>query len=303
MELPLQDSEVERFLKVNESKDIFEKFGETDKKIEIEIAGNLYLIQHEEKKTFKCTLCDAYFSLKTNLSKHIKSVHEKKKPFNCIICDANFASKQSMKSHSKSVHEGEKPFKCNICDSIFARNHHLKRHVEYVHEKKNPLKLDIKSEIDENTRNSIMENSNIENMLLSDSEAIVIPKEEKFELDESSDDNFVEVHESKKEKVGALDVKSELLQSELEIGKDPIDVSLNSNKKRYKCNICDANFASKQGMNFHVESFHNGQKPFKCNICDSIFTRKQSMKKHVEAVHEGKKPFKCNICDYSFAQK
>ena len=44
MELPLQDSEVERFLKVNESKDIFEKFGETDTKIEIEIAGNLYLI-------------------------------------------------------------------------------------------------------------------------------------------------------------------------------------------------------------------------------------------------------------------
>ena len=291
MELPLQDSEVERFLKVNESKDIFEKFGETDTKIEIEIAGNLYLIQHEEKKTFKCTLCEACFSLKTNLSKHIKSVHEKRKPFNCIICDANFASKQSMKSHSKSVHEGEKPFKCNICDSsfarkqhlkghiqsvhekikpgkcnicdanfaskeglirhiesihygkkpfkcnacdsIFARNHHLKRHVEYVHEKKNPLKLDIKSEIDENSTKSILVNSNIENMLLSDSEAILIPKEENFELNESSDDNFVEVHESKKEKLEELEVKSELLQSEFEFGKDPLYVSSNSNKKHY----------------------------------------------------------------------
>ena len=38
---------------------------------------------HEQKKSFKCNICEAAFSQKVNLNRHIESVHKEKKPFKC----------------------------------------------------------------------------------------------------------------------------------------------------------------------------------------------------------------------------
>ena len=59
----------------------------------------------------------------------------------------------------------------------------------------------------------------------------------------------------------------------------------------YKCNICDANFASKQSLNLYVESVHDEIKPFNCNKCDSSFAQKQHLKMHIQSVHENKKSY------------
>ena len=49
-------------------------------------------------------------------------------------------------------------------------------------------------------------------------------------------------------------------------------------------------------MNRQVdEAVHEGKKPFKCDICGAKFAVKQGLKNHVESVHEGKKPFKCDM--------
>ena len=42
---------------------------------------------HDGKKSFKCNVCDASFTLNPSLKKHILSSHEKRKPYNCNICD------------------------------------------------------------------------------------------------------------------------------------------------------------------------------------------------------------------------
>ena len=79
---------------------------------------------------------------KQNLNNHIASVHENKKPFKCNICDANFARKPYLKGHIASVHEGKKPYKCNICDTSFTRKENLNRHIALVHEgKKETLQM------------------------------------------------------------------------------------------------------------------------------------------------------------------
>ena len=59
-------------------------------------------------KTFRCDLCDANYSQKSNLDSHFRSVHEGKRPFKCDICNASFAQKEKLKSHILSVHEGKK---------------------------------------------------------------------------------------------------------------------------------------------------------------------------------------------------
>ena len=45
---------------------------------------------------------------------HIASVHEEKKPFKCEICDKGFSQKHNMKIHVESVHKKKKTFKRRI---------------------------------------------------------------------------------------------------------------------------------------------------------------------------------------------
>ena len=40
---------------------------------------------------------------------HIESVHEEKKPFRCAICDKTFNQKRNMVAHVSRAHEGKEP--------------------------------------------------------------------------------------------------------------------------------------------------------------------------------------------------
>ena len=91
---------------------------------------------HEGKKPFKCSICNSKFARNGHLSQHIMLVHEGKKPFKCSICDYNCSTKQRLTIHIASVHEGKKQYKCNICNHSFAQNGNLQRHISSMHEKK-----------------------------------------------------------------------------------------------------------------------------------------------------------------------
>ena len=45
----------------------------------------------------------------------------------------------------------------------------------------------------------------------------------------------------------------------------------------------------------HVATVHERKKPFKCDLCNAEFTSKQRMKGHIATIHEGEKQFKCDI--------
>ena len=138
---------------------------------------------------------------------------------------------------------------------------------------------EINSETDECIRKPIIgnsQNSNIGNILPTDSDGKLIIKEENFEVNEFSADNFVGVHEAKNEKFEQSDIKCESLHSECDYGIDPLHVSVNSEKKIekdkkqvFRCEYCIETFQRREQFTKHNAFFHEGYKPYKCNSCDS----------------------------------
>ena len=72
----------------------------------------------------------SYWKLSENLSK---------KPYSCGTCDASFTYKISMKRHIATVHEGAKPYKCSFCDRCYAAKINLNGHISKRHKKRLPL--------------------------------------------------------------------------------------------------------------------------------------------------------------------
>ena len=60
---------------------------------------------HENKKTFKCKICDSSCALSATLKRQHKLVHEKTKLFKFEICDYRSAQRIEETSH-EAVHEG-----------------------------------------------------------------------------------------------------------------------------------------------------------------------------------------------------
>ena len=57
---------------------------------------------HENKKPFKCGICQKSFGSKSQLNKHQRTVYE------IWICKKSFGTKGSRKRHQRNVHESEK---------------------------------------------------------------------------------------------------------------------------------------------------------------------------------------------------
>ena len=98
---------------------------------------------HENKKTFKCTICEYKAGMKLDIKRHIESVHKRIKAFKCSICDYKTARNYNLKKHIENVHEGIKKFKCNICDVKFTEKGTLTKHIKTVHEGIKPFKCII----------------------------------------------------------------------------------------------------------------------------------------------------------------
>ncbi|CAH8840744.1 unnamed protein product [Trichobilharzia szidati] len=80
-------------------------------------------------KSFVCNQCRKPFNSLSLLCDHTFSVH---KAFKCTICGAQFTQRSNLQRHSLR-HVGFKPFVCKICDKSYYRKDHLVRHIELTH--------------------------------------------------------------------------------------------------------------------------------------------------------------------------
>ena len=68
----------------------------------------------------------------------------------------------------------------------------------------------------------------------------------------------------------------------------------NNGMKLYKCEICDKEFKTNNGLKSHFNITHNLKKEHQCNICQKVFNIQDHLTSHVKIVHENKKHHTCN---------
>ena len=68
----------------------------------------------EERKEFKCDICEYEVSYKSDLICHIFSVHAKMPVLKCDQCEYSTTSTNNLTKHTMSRH-AEKKFKCDRC--------------------------------------------------------------------------------------------------------------------------------------------------------------------------------------------
>ena len=84
--------------------------------------------EHTGDRPYKCLHCDKTFSVKCDLSTHMKK-NIGKTSFECSQCNKAFLSKCRLQQHKK-VHSVEKQFQCTICDKKFKLKNSLSKHLK-----------------------------------------------------------------------------------------------------------------------------------------------------------------------------
>lgn len=100
-------------------------------------------------------------------------------------------------------------------------------------------------------------------------------------------------------------------------------------KKLFKCNICNVSFRTEGNLNKHKETFihdkyscsycnkkffhktyyerhiltHSSEKPFSCELCGLMFKSEKCVKVHKSNIHEENIPVSCKICNKVIKQK
>ena len=65
---------------------------------------------------------------------------------------------------------------------------------------------------------------------------------------------------------------------------------------KYSCEFCDYKATTKNTLQNHVKSIHDGVK-YSCEYCEYKATTKSDLRRHVKSIHDGVK-YSCEYCDY-----
>ena len=89
-----------------------------------------HMHEHTEGKTFFCTVCGCKCAHAGHLNDHMR-IHTGEKPFICTVCEAKFTQAGNLKTHMR-FHTGDKEFMCTVCGAKFTRAGDLKRHISSI---------------------------------------------------------------------------------------------------------------------------------------------------------------------------
>ena len=79
-----------------------------------------------------------------------------------------------------------------------------------------------------------------------------------------------------------------------------INKSRQKQQNPLKCEICEKEFKSNNGLKNHFNIVHKLMKEYECKIFQKVFKLQTQLNSHVKIVLENKKYHKCNSCKKSF---
>ncbi|KRY34646.1 Zinc finger protein [Trichinella spiralis] len=211
---------------------------------------------------YKCDQCDQCFVIKRNLRLHM-ALHNKQESKKCPICEATFRRKASFQCHLK-LHEVEEKFRCAFCQSELCTQEELLAHVSQAHPSNSvpsAFTCGRCSAVFE-TQPELMEHRNL--------------------------------HQTMRQGLESLPTTQKRV-------KKVVDNGVQSEKRKYQCDICKNFYSSKSALDRHT-FIHTGERRFSCGQCGKKFIQQPSLTSH-ENGHLQKRPHVCKICGSTFTQK
>ena len=274
-------------------------------------------------KQFKCNLCNAEYTYKGNLQKHIESFHDGKR-YDCAICDKSFKQKGNLKYHVESIHEeylatfqredkekNETVFEAeSICSDIELKiepGSEKSESIFSVPEKKKVVITNSKKTSNIFSCNMCSSKFTTENFVFKHIE--MVHNKNKcpickytFENQDSLKRHFELDHPFQTIK----DLTSKTIK----------DLTSTHENETYRCSICQINFSRAGYLKKHYETSHkelnyagpksgqnsaqnDGQNSghLKCGSCNFKTSWHSVLKRHIKSEH-GNLLFKCVFCIY-----
>ncbi len=267
---------------------------------------------YEHSKQFVCKECNASFSVKDSLKKHIL-VHRGVK-FSCSICNAKFTLKAKLKRHVRDLHTDPTSKACPICKKEMKQSSiykHLNLHKDKMSKKQYPCQqCSAKLASQEGLKAHMLIHSgqkikakckicNIQILKTSMTHHLMThqPDRNYFSCSEKGCNvQFSDKSSLKRHLLGPIHnqgSKKECPLCHIKIVDLRIHMKRHEvNRKKYPCPKCKKCFNEKGNLTEHMLR-HTGQQKKECPICKLMCS---DVKKHILYVHEQKDKETCQQC-------
>ncbi|KAG6613063.1 zinc finger protein 37-like [Phytophthora cinnamomi] len=236
----------------------------------------------EERKPFKCELCEARFTYNHGLTRHTKRSHRNvNRPFECAECLKVFKKKSELQAHSY-VHTGVLPFECEDCGERFLKRFLLTRH-QRTHA----------ANRDGDTQVFVCDCGEI----CFDEDELKSHKEVEHGSQEKADENGADSGaDVTKQPASSAHVclvcdqtfsRKQYLRAHLRTHFESLD-----NRKQYSCPMagCEKAYTRSSNLMAHYNAVHDERKSkrFACSRegCSARFGYKTVLKHHIESIHD-----------------
>lgn len=252
---------------------------------------SIHVATHNGTPLPKCDICDKTYTCKWYLKCHMQSHF---KEYQCDICKKYVATEKSLRDHML-IHSDEMPFQCPHCFHSFRRKKCLEQHIQRCHtERERTCECDICNKKFYYQKNLKCHMKTHTGEVTYNHECNVCGK--KYQT-KACLEKHAFIHS--KDKVIRCDICDKALANPaaLRLHMQRIHVVADG---KVECKICNK-FINSYYLNAHMEVVHSSFKKHVCDVCNKTFSRSDYLLRH-KTVHMDVKPHLCTICDRTFSR-